>query len=89
MPDLRTQLEENVRSAQIERMAEHTHAVWARWIEYFLEVSIGNTNGSITVPAEYVNGWLDQMSSPFSALSEEDKEKDRVIAAEYLELMKE
>lgn len=66
--------EDRIRVAKTEQMADHAHKVWARWAEYMLH----------NHTPENIEKWRNQIDTPYSELSEEDKEKDREIFREWV-----
>lgn len=66
--------EDRVRTGKTEQMADHAHKVWARWAEYMLD----------NLTPENTEKWRNQIATPYSELSEEDKEKDREIFYEWV-----
>lgn len=63
----------------IDILAEKLHVIWSRWYIHMRD-NIDNDNFSKR------HQWDYQSSTSFCDLSEEDKEKDRKIAKEILEL---
>jgi len=66
--------EDRVRVAKIEQMADLAHKVWARWAGYMLD----------NMDTDNIEKWRSQINTPYSELSEEDKEKDREIFYEWV-----
>jgi len=62
----------------IEKLADLEHQQWAHWTDYFVR----NSN------SENIQRWKLQSKTPYSNLSEKDKEKDRIWARKILELIK-
>jgi len=73
---------------EIEILAATMHDVWARWAKYFIESCSTNSNGQLILPANRVAIWKRQMETPYQYLTEADKERDRKIAREVLEVIK-
>lgn len=69
---------------QRERMAEAAHDAWSGWMEYLFGKSQTLEDGSVVIPASLVERWKRQMHTPYSELSEEEKESDRAEADRYL-----
>lgn len=72
-----------------ERVAGLVHDVWARWIRYQFSKCVAIPDGpdgtySLKIPPELVDRWQRQMLTEYPDLSEEEKESDREIAAEYI-----
>lgn len=66
--------EDRVRVAKTEQMADFARKVWARCAGYMLD----------NLTTENAEKWRNQIATPYSKLSEEDKEKDREIFREWL-----
>ena len=62
-----------------ERLAEHAHVVWQRWMGYMLS----------RFDEEHMDRWRRQANTKYEDLTEHEKESDRAIADEYFALMKE
>lgn len=68
----------------IELLAAAEHERWAHWQSYVHQVSIANSDGSLTIPAEMVAKWHRQMHTTYSELSETEKKSDREQVLRYL-----
>ena len=62
-----------------EKIAEHAHVVWQRWMGYMLS----------HFDEEHLNRWERQADTRYEDLPEHEKESDRAIADEYLALLRE
>jgi len=71
----------------IEKGANLEHQRWAKWQEYLHSKCIKNKDGSLTIPIEFVKHWESQIVSPYSDLSEREKESDRKEVIKYLPLI--
>lgn len=60
-----------------EKLAETQHEIWASWMKYLFSVSIQNEDGSCMIPADKVIRWKRQIKTPYSELSEQEKDSDR------------
>ena len=69
----------------LEPLAEAVHESWSRWMEYLFN-QCTYFNGTATIPAELVARWERQLETPYSELSEAEKESDRIEARKYLEV---
>ncbi len=72
-----------------EKLAEVQHAIWTHWMIYLFRVSIQNEDGSYTIPADKVKHWMRQIHTPYSELSEREKESDREQADKVLAVLEE
>lgn len=64
-------------SELIERLADVEHTRWAHWQRYLHSMCEENEDGSLTIPKDLVNRWDVQINTPYSELSEKEKESDR------------
>jgi hypothetical protein len=60
-----------------EELAAIQHSIWAHWMNYMFSVSRKNRNGSVTIPADKVRRWVEQMEKPYGELTESEKVSDR------------
>lgn len=70
----------------IEQAAAMEHARWARWQKYLFSKSIMDSSGA-RITIDLVERWNRQIETPYSELSEAEKESDRKEAREYLPLI--
>lgn len=68
----------------METLAAVEHERWSHWQRHVHSRCSPNADGSLTIPAELVARWTDQMSTPYPELSEEEKESDREQVRRYL-----
>lgn len=61
----------------IELLADKEHASWARWMQYLFSKSDAHGDGSVTIPADLALRWFRQADTPYSDLSEREKQSDR------------
>jgi hypothetical protein len=86
----RHQLEAALNSAQlIERLAAVEHERWAHWQQYVHDQSMRAQDGSLVISPELVQRWDDQIATPYSELSETEKESDREQVRRYLPIVTE
>ena len=67
-----------------EEVAAIQHSIWAHWMKYLFRVSIHNPDGSVTVPAEQAERWMQQVETAYQDLSEHEKDSDREQADKIL-----
>jgi hypothetical protein len=72
----------------VEAGAALEHERWARWQAYLFSRCIRNTDGSMTMSREDVEHWQRQIETPYSQLSETEKESDRKESRSYLSLVR-
>ncbi len=73
----------------VEELAGLMHEIWARWMAHVFSKQPINLDGTWTMPKEFVTKWHRQMGTPYAELTEEEKESDREIALEILDLLEE
>jgi len=71
----------------MEQMAAIEHGRWSDWQRYVHSLSTRNPDGSLTIPAEHVHRWERQIATPYSQLSETEKQSDRDQVARYWNLI--
>lgn len=69
----------------VEEFADMEHRRWAKWQEYLHSKCVENPDGSLTIPAHLVVRWKCQISTPYSQLTEAEKESDRKEVRPYIE----
>ena len=73
----------------VEVGANIEHDRWARWQKYMFSKCQRLNGGVLTIPEELVKRWFRQIETPYSDLSEEEKESDRKETRNYLPLIRE
>jgi hypothetical protein len=71
----------------IEALADIEHERWSHWQRYMHAQCRRNDDGSLTIPADLVARWTKQMSTPYSGMSETEKESDREQVCRYLPII--
>lgn len=71
----------------IEKLADVEHERWSHWQRYLHSKCERTRDGSLVIPAHLVDLWESQMKTPYSALSEEEKESDREQVRRYLPII--
>ena len=77
----------------VEKGADLEHSRWAKWQKYMFSKMYevkgigGEPTGDMTLPKEFVDRWFLQIDTPYSELSEEEKESDRKETRNYLSLL--
>ncbi|HIB9056342.1 TPA: hypothetical protein ACWYGT_004999 [Citrobacter braakii] len=69
----------------IEKLADIEHGRWSRWQKYLHEQCVKNDDGSLTIPHELVSRWEKQMTTPYSELTDEEKQSDRDLVEKDLD----
>ena len=70
-----------------ELLADLAHQQWSGWIDYEFSRCDVNEDGSLTIPREWVERWRRQMNTPYSELSEAEKDSDRAEADRVLAIL--
>jgi hypothetical protein len=70
--------------ALIETLAALEHERWSHWQRYLHSQCQPTGDGSLTIPAELVSRWTEQISTPYFKLSEKEKKSDREQVRRYL-----
>lgn len=80
---------------ELEKLAEAAHDIWSKWMRYMLlqkcikEERLENGDwfetGNLIIPKELVERWSRQMNTPYSELTESEKESDRDIVRQFLQ----
>lgn len=71
----------------IEKLADVEHERWSHWQRYLHSKCERTSDGSLVIPAQLVDRWESQMNTPYSALSEQEKESDREQVRRYLPII--
>lgn len=71
-----------------EQLAHIEHERWSKWQRYMHSKAVKQADGSLLIPAELVDRWERQMTTPYDRLSEKEKESDREQVREYLPVIK-
>lgn len=70
-----------------EKLAELCHEQWSGWMKYLFSKNPVESDGSWVMPAWAVERWQRQMDTPYSELSESEKQSDRNEADKFLVLL--
>lgn len=73
----------------IELLASCSHDSWVRWMQYLLSRCIKNQDGSFTIFTDFSERWAQQIATPYSDLSEQEKQSDRDEVAHILPIIDE
>ena len=83
----KNQTKENWEKEFVEKGADLEHKRWAGWQSYLFSKSEWTKNGYL-IPKELCFRWQRQIDTPYSKLSEEEKESDRIEVRKYLPLIR-
>lgn len=76
-----------------EQLAELCHKQWSGWMEYLFSKCMREVGqfdrdtGALIIPRQAVERWQRQMDTPYSGLSEDEKESDRKEADRFIALL--
>lgn len=70
-----------------EQLAALAHAQWSGWMVYLFGLSHSNGDGTLTIPANIVARWQGQIATPYTELTEREKDSDRVEADRVLDVV--
>ena len=71
-----------------EELAAVQHEIWSHWMKYlFDQCDEEDTDSGWTIPLDKVWRWSRQMTTPYSELSEQEKENDREQADKILAVL--
>ncbi|MEO7351955.1 MAG: hypothetical protein ABIW17_08660 [Marmoricola sp.] len=73
--------------ALLEELARVEHERWAHWQQYVHGQCRRAADGSLTIPAELAERWAIQIATPYTELSDAEKESDREQVRRYLPLL--
>jgi hypothetical protein len=72
----------------LETLAAIEHERWSHWQRYMHSKCVPQgDDGALLIPADLVRQWEHQIATPYSQLSEKEKESDREQVRKYLPLM--
>lgn len=72
------------REAAIEALATHAHEAWSGWMRYMFKKGRQNLDGSFTIPADLVNRWKRQITTPYRDLPASEQISDQAEAQTML-----
>ena len=78
---------ENWEKEFVEKGVDLEHKRWANWQSYLFSKSEWTKNGYL-IPKELCFRWQKQIDTPYSKLSEKEKESDRKEVRKYLPLIR-
>ncbi len=71
----------------VEKLSNYEHDRWSRWQKHLFSKCKINSDGSLTIPKEFVDRWTRQMNTTYDDLLEEEKNSDRKEAIRILECL--
>ncbi len=70
-----------------EQLADIEHQRWSDWQKYMHSKMIDNGKGFLEIDEEFINRWATQIRTPYSELSEKEKDSDREQVERYLPML--
>lgn len=70
-----------------EKLSAYAHSSWASWMQYMFSKGLLQPDGSIVIPAEYVQRWTRQMNTLYHDLPESEKLSDRDEADKIMKIV--
>ncbi|WP_315755849.1 MULTISPECIES: hypothetical protein [unclassified Bradyrhizobium] len=80
-------IQQNTIDSLIEALADVEHQRWSHWQLYMHGKCERKPDGSLSIPADLAERWQRQIETPYSALSEAEKESDREQVRRYLPMI--
>ena len=72
----------------VETLASVEHERWSHWQRYLHSKCVPQgDDGALLIPADMVKRWEKQIATPYSELTDEEKESDREQVRKYLTLI--
>ena len=68
----------------VEELAAIEHERWSHWQRYMHGKGVKAADGSLIIPAEFVERWERQMSTAYADLDEGERNSDREQVRNYL-----
>lgn len=81
----------------IEELAAIQHKIWLEWmhslfsqceVEEVLRSGDNSPIGCLIIPKQLIDKWTRQIKTPYSELTEEEKQKDRDQVMKFIHLIK-
>lgn len=72
----------------IELLADKEHESWAHWMKYLFSQCEQGNFGQMVIPAECVARWSRQIDTPYTDLSEKEKQSDRDEVARIIPIIR-
>lgn len=70
-----------------EEISDSVHEIWINWMKYLFEFCNEVGDGCMEIPREKVDRWYRQMDTPYSQLSEDEKDSDREQADKIIAVL--
>jgi hypothetical protein len=80
--------QENAVANLVEKLASVEHERWSHWQRYMhSQCTPVGSDGALLIPGSLVKRWEGQINTPYSKLTEAEKESDREQVRRYLPLI--
>lgn len=67
-----------------EELSEYAYNTWSGYMEYVFALAEKNKDGTITVPKTLVRKWKRLFKTPYTKLSEKEKNSYRILKADRI-----
>ena len=84
---MKTGMTDEERAQLREELADQEHERWSRWMRYLFDKCLPGRNGDLIIPVQSIRHWQRQIDTPYSELSEKEKDSDRKEADNTLRLL--
>lgn len=71
----------------VEKLAEIEHSRWSHWQRYVHGKCERRSDGSLVIPRELAERWQRQLETPYSDLTDAEKQSDRDQVQHYLPIL--
>jgi hypothetical protein len=71
----------------VEALASIEHERWCHWQSFLHSKCVPRADGALLIPADLVKRWEKQIETPYSELTNKEKESDREQVRKYLPLI--
>lgn len=71
----------------LEELAAIEHERWSHWQRYLHDQCAPGPDGSLIIPGSQARRWSTQMNTPYSRLSDDERESDREQVRRYLPII--
>jgi len=84
---METDRQKNALDELVEALAAIEHERWCHWQRYQHSRCIRREDGALLIPTDLVRRWEKQIDTPYSELTDDEKESDREQVRKYLPLI--
>jgi len=71
----------------VEKLADIEHKRWSHWQRYLHGKCERQPDGSLVIPPELAERWQRQLETPYSDLTDAEKQSDRDQVQQYLPIL--